>query len=92
VNKNNNRERRIFMGFFERKWRLCACRVNAGYTQVEVANMLGVVEATVINWETGKHAVRMDVAQRLSELYQVPIAYIDFTREGNRIPLKDRAD
>lgn len=78
------------MTYFDRKWRLCACRVNAGYTQKEVAEYMGVCESTVILWETGKTEVKMKYAQRLSELYIMPLAYIDFTKDGNATPLKDR--
>ena len=78
------------MTYFDRKWRLCACRVNAGYSQKEVAEIMGVCESTVIAWETGKTEVKMKYAQRLSELYIMPLAYIDFTKEGNTTPLKDR--
>ena len=35
-------------------------------------------------------APNMEKAQKLSELYGIPLAYIDFTREGNRTALKDR--
>jgi DNA-binding XRE family transcriptional regulator len=80
------------MSFFDRKWRLSACRVNAGYTQREVAKLVGVSEVTVIAWEGGKTVPDMNRAQKLSELYLVPLAYIDFSKEGNSIPLKDRKD
>lgn len=79
------------MTFFDRKWRLVACRINAGYTQKEVAEILGVTEKTVLSWEMGYHRVKMDTAQRLSELYLIPLAYMDFSKEGNRVPLKDRS-
>ena len=78
------------MNFFDRKWRLCACRVNAGYTQKEVAKLVGVTEQTIISWEAGNTAPDMERAQRLSEIYQVPLAYIDFTKKGNATPLKKR--
>lgn len=80
------------MSFFERKWRICACRLNAGYTQRDVAQILGVCEKSVVDWENGKTAVKMDTAQKLSELYQVPLAYMDFSKEGNSTPLKDRQE
>lgn len=78
------------MTFFDRKWRLCACRMNAGYTQVEVAEILGVCEKTIIDWEIGRTSPNMERAQKLSELYRVPLAYMDFTKEGNRVPIRDR--
>lgn len=78
------------MSFFDRKWRLCACRINAGYTQREVAKILDVAEITIINWETGKSSIKMSMAQKLSELYMIPLAYMDFSKEGNKTPLRDR--
>lgn len=80
------------MNFFDRKWRLCACRVNAGYTQKEIAEILGVCEKTVIDWELGRLSPKMEYAQRLSELYLIPLAYMDFSREGNRLPLRERGE
>ena len=80
------------MGFFDRKWRLCACRVNAGYTQIEVAKELGVSEGTIINWEGGAYSPNMEKSQKLSELYKMPLAYMDFSKEGNRTPLRDREE
>lgn len=80
------------MGFFDRKWRLRACRINAGYTQREVAELVGVSEVSVVCWENGKGTPKMIYAQKMSELYGVPLAYMDFTKEGNAIPLKDRKD
>ena len=80
------------MGYFDRKWRLCACRVNAGYTQAEVAEKLGVSESTIIHWETGYTSPNMENSQKLSELYKMPLAYMDFTKAGNKTPLKDREE
>lgn len=79
------------MGFFDMKWRLVACRVQSGYTQREASEMLGICEKTLVSWETGKTAPNMEYAQKLSELYGIPLAYIDFSREGNATPIKDRA-
>ena len=80
------------MGFFDMKWRLVACRMQNGYTQKEVADLLGICEKTVVSWETGRTAPNMESAQKLSELYGVPLAYIDFSREGNSTALKDRVN
>lgn len=80
------------MSYFDRKWRLCACRINAGYTQREASELIGVSEKTIIEWEAGRISPSMDKAQKLSELYKMPLAYMDFSKEGNKIPLKDRAE
>lgn len=78
------------MGFFEMKWRLSACRVQNGYTQKEASELVGVSEKTLVSWESGRTAPNMEKAQKLSEVYGIPLAYIDFTREGNKYSLKDR--
>ena len=78
------------MGFFDMIWRLSACRVQSGYTQEQVAEIIGVNPKTVINWENGKTAPNMDQSQKLSELYQIPLAYMDFSKGGNSTPLKER--
>jgi DNA-binding XRE family transcriptional regulator len=80
------------MSYFDRKWRLSACRVNAGYSQKEVADIIGVNVRTIVEWEAGRVTPKMDNAQRLSELYKMPLAYMDFSKEGNRVPLRDRAE
>lgn len=78
------------MMFFETKWRLVACRVQAGYTQKEAAKAIGVAEQTIIRWENGSSAPKMENAQKLSELYQIPLAYMDWSMEGNAKPLRER--
>ena len=78
------------MSFFDRKWRLCACRINAGYSQKEVAKILDIAEITIINWENGTTSPNMDMAQKLSELYVIPLAYMEFSKEGNKKPIRDR--
>jgi DNA-binding XRE family transcriptional regulator len=78
------------MGFFEMKWRLVACRVQNGYTQKEASELVGISEKTLVSWENGMTAPNMEKAQKLSEVYGIPLAYIDFSREGNKYALKDR--
>lgn len=78
------------MSFFDMKWRLVACRVQNGYTQREASELIGISEKTLVSWENGMTAPNMEKAQRLSEVYGIPLAYIDFTREGNKYALKDR--
>lgn len=68
------------MNYFEMKWRLSACRIQAGYSQAEVAEILGCSDKTIVSWETGKTAPKMEKAQELSGLYGIPLAYMDFQR------------
>ena len=79
------------LGFFEMKWRLVACRHQYGYSQKEASELLGICEKTLVSWESGRTAPNMGYAQKISELYGIPLAYIDFSREGNKYALKNRA-
>ena len=78
------------MNYFEMKWRLSACRIQAGYSQAEVAEILGCSDKTIVSWETGKTAPKMEKAQELSDLYGIPLAYMDFSKAGNSTPLRER--
>jgi transcriptional regulator with XRE-family HTH domain len=78
------------MSYFDRKWRLSACREHTGYSQAEVAEIIGVDMATVSSWENGKTTPRIEYAQKLSELYEVPMAYMEFAKEGNSKTFKNR--
>lgn len=44
-------------------------RRKAGLTQKEVAGSLGVQQAAVCQWETGKTVPRLPMLQRLAALY-----------------------
>lgn len=50
-----------------------AARVNAGKLQREAAAHIGVDTATIINWESGKTAPRVDQLNALCEYYKVPM-------------------
>ncbi len=65
------------------KWKLKACRTQAGYTQKEVAQFLGCSEKSVVDYENGKSSMSMERGQKLSELYEIPISMMDFSKEGN---------
>jgi conserved domain protein len=52
---------------------LRAARVNAGYTQEEVAKKMGVTKQTVLNWETGRNKLRIPEMHMLSKLYKIPM-------------------
>lgn len=51
------------------KMTLKGARVNAGYTQKQVAEYLEVAESTVVNWETGKTTISAKHLSMLSDLY-----------------------
>lgn len=52
---------------------LAAARVNAGLTQVEVANDLRISKKTLINWEKGKARPSFATIRTLSNLYKMPV-------------------
>lgn len=51
---------------------LAAARVNAGFTQEEIAEKLGVTRATIVNWEKGRVVPKIPEVTMLSELYNIP--------------------
>lgn len=51
---------------------LAAARVNANFTQEEVANKMRVSKKTVINWEKGKVIPNFATLNTLSQLYSIP--------------------
>lgn len=67
------------------RWKLKACRVQAGLSQKEAARLIGVSETSIINYETGKTAVSMDVAQRMSDVYGIPHELMEFSKIGNTV-------
>ncbi|WP_077317620.1 helix-turn-helix transcriptional regulator [Virgibacillus proomii] len=55
---------------------LKALRVNAGLTQQDVADRLGVRRETIINWENEKTKPKELVIYALAYLYETDIDYI----------------
>ena len=52
---------------------LAAMRVNAGYTQTKIAELLGVTQGAVANWEKGATHPRVGRAKQLAVLYGVTL-------------------
>lgn len=52
-------------------WSIRAARVNAGYTQKQAAQALGVSESTVIKWEKGSSVPLADKFVEMCQLYNV---------------------
>ncbi len=50
---------------------LRAARVNAGYTQMEAANKIGVSKESISNWERGKSYPDVPQLKKIEELYKV---------------------
>ena len=55
------------------KIKLNAARVNAGFTQEEVAKRLGKSKNTIVNWEKGNSAPDINVGKALANLYGVSV-------------------
>lgn len=55
-----------------------AARVNAGLTQGDVAKAMNVSKNTVLAWEKGTTSPSITQAQKLSELYDMPLDCIIF--------------
>ena len=55
---------------------LKAARVNAELTLDEAAERIGKSKQTIVNWETGKAEIRYRDLLKLSEIYELPVAYI----------------
>lgn len=60
----------------EYKISLEAARINAGYTQVQAAQAIGVEKNTICRWEKGKTQPKADQFKKLVKLYDVPINMI----------------
>lgn len=57
----------------EIKISLAAARVNAMFTQDEVAEKLKVSNKTIVNWENGKSKPSYATLKTLSDLYNIPM-------------------
>ena len=57
----------------KRRITLKAARVNAGFTQKEVAENIGVAETTIFNWENGKSRITFEGLVMLANLYKMGV-------------------
>lgn len=64
-----------------------AVRVNAKMTQKEWAEMLGVSNATVVNWEKGKTEPSLSQLKTMSKLSGIPMDFIFVPDTSNLIGL-----
>ena len=56
--------------------RIKELRLEAGYTQKEMADMLSVSERTYRGYENGEHTVYSDVFIKLTEIFNVTCDYL----------------
>lgn len=59
------------------KIKLKAARVNAELTQEDAAKALHRNKQTIVNWENGVTEIRVNDLIALSELYGMPIEYLE---------------
>lgn len=52
---------------------LISARKNAGLTQMQVAEKLGITDSAVAQWETGKTFPKTAFLLKLSDLYKVTV-------------------
>ena len=57
-----------------------AARVNAGLTQTEAAEAIGVSQVTISNWETVKTSPKMSIVPTIADLYKVPVQDLLFAQ------------
>ncbi len=57
-------------------------RDEKGWTQLELANQLGVTPSTVYNWERGRFEPRLTQLRDLARVFGVRMDEIDFVPEA----------
>lgn len=62
---------------------LVSARKNAGLTQRQVAEHLGITDAAVTQWEKGRTSPKTKLLPRLAELYGVSIDELMREEETN---------
>lgn len=55
---------------------LAAARVNAGLTQAEVAEKMGLSKQTIVNWENGRVIPKPAQMEMLGRIYNMPLDFI----------------
>lgn len=60
-----------------------AARVNAKLTQKELADILGVSNATIVNWENGRTEPNLTQLKKISELSGIPMDFIFVPEQSN---------
>lgn len=55
---------------------LRAARVNAEFTQDDVAKRTNKTKQTIVNWENGVTEIKYRDLQMLSDLYEMPIEFL----------------
>ena len=59
-----------------------AARVNAGYSQKEAAEKLGVSNTTLLRWEKGVSMPKANQIIAICDLYRIPYDMLIFLPDG----------
>ncbi|MCH5190769.1 MAG: helix-turn-helix transcriptional regulator [Oscillospiraceae bacterium] len=51
-------------------------RIQNGLTQQQIADVLGISRSAYCSYETGRRSPNLDIIERLSEFYQIPVETI----------------
>lgn len=60
-----------------------SARVNAKLTQKKLAEILGVTQQTVNNWENGRSEPTLSQLRKISELSGIPMDFIYVPEKSN---------
>ena len=63
------------------KFKLKEARVNKEMTQGDVAKTLGRNKQTIVNWENGLTEIKVSDLLQLSELYGIPIEFLEVPKK-----------
>lgn len=64
------------------KFSLAAARVNAGLSQKEAAERLGISNKTLCSWENYQTHPSADMVQMICDLYSIPYDQINFAQKS----------
>lgn len=64
------------------KFSLAAARVNAGLSQKEAAEKLGISNKTLCSWENYLTYPSADMVSKICELYGIPYDQINFAHQS----------
>ena len=64
------------------KFSLAAARVNAGLSQKEAAEKLGISNKTLCSWENYLTFPSADMIPKICELYGIPYDQINFAQQS----------
>ncbi len=68
---------------------ICALRTSFGWTQVQLAQKLGVTKQTVSNWENDNIQPSIDMLIKLSKIFNVTTDYLLGLSPANSINVED---